>query len=735
MIAKNKEAFGTKIRTIFIIFMVLILCAMGALIGVLFVTLENNLTTERTAHLVEIVDKSSDVIDEVIQTSYSYAKIIGHVFEVDTTPSSNVYDVLDLADLLVDAENSCIVAVDDFGNYFTSSNTSGRVEFEYYDSKTEDELLYVGNLKLDGNKETECMIFRLKLSTPVTITKDGTTPITITHCALARKIDYIVQKMTQDMDTSSNTFLVDITNGTMIYRNLGYGLLIKGWNFYNKLYSNELEYIHDDKPEDFENNIRNKKTQALEVEINGEDYYIATSNVGDTDIAYSVIIKTTEYSGNLSAYEQTLLYYLIGIILLVAIAVIGCVIFAIQIANHKKMLVKEQKANQFLSEAADSAKKASTAKSEFLSHMSHDIRTPINGIMGMTDIALKVDNNPEKTVECLNKIDGASKHLLSLINDVLDMSRIESGKTTIAHKPFELKTTIDNCLSIIRGQIGNRDLYVEFNDNGVEVPHLYGDELHLRQVFINILGNSVKFTQDGGKIIFTLTELVKKDDTVKYQFDIEDTGIGMSEEFLKTIWDAFSQEDDGSRTQYKGTGLGMAITKQFVDMMGGDISVTSVKGEGSKFTIKMSFDINNEYVDFKEIDVQSLNLEGIRVLLVEDNELNIEIAKTLLEENGLIVDVAENGKIALDKFAAADVGEYDAIFMDVMMPEMNGLEATRRIRALSKTDAQTIPIIAMTANAYDDDIKKTLESGMNEHISKPIEIKMVLATLARLLKK
>jgi CheY-like chemotaxis protein len=261
-------------------------------------------------------------------------------------------------------------------------------------------------------------------------------------------------------------------------------------------------------------------------------------------------------------------------------------------------------------------------------------------------------------------------------------------------------------------------------------PYLYGDELHLRNVFINILGNAVKFTPDGGRITFRAKELSCENNRATYRFECEDTGIGISEEFQKKIFEEFSQDVDSGRTTYKGTGLGMAISKQYVDLMGGQISVKSKVGEGSLFIVELTFDVSEEVEEKPVFDIPG-NLEGMKVLLVEDNELNMEIAKDILSDEDIQITEAENGKIAVDKFTASEPGSFDAILMDIMMPEMNGYDATRAIRASDHPEAKTIPIIAMTANTYREDVEKSMAAGMNAHIGKPIDIDVLLSTLGQ----
>ena len=400
---------------------------------------------------------------------------------------------------------------------------------------------------------------------------------------------------------------------------------------------------------------------------------------------------------------------------------------------------REIKAQKELREAKEKAEQANATKSEFLARMSHDIRTPINGVIGMAELATKNIFHPYKVEQCLQKIMTAAFHLNMLVNDILDMSHIESKKLEIAHKPMNILALADGCLSIIEGQLVNRNLKIitEFDD--FKHPFLLGDELHLRQALVNILGNAVKFTPDGGKITFRINELASGYKTITYRIEVEDTGIGMKPEFLNHIWETFSQEDCGARSEYKGAGLGMPIAKSLVELMGGTISVTSKLNEGSTFTIDIPFAIDDRTENVRNSEMNEVEngetLLGSHILLVEDNETNRQGAKELLEADGAIVTTAENGKIAVKLFSESKPNYYDAILMDIMMPVMNGIDATKEIRSLKRSDALLIPIIALTANAFEEDVRKSLAAGMNEHLTKPIEIARVIKTLIKCMRQ
>ena len=393
-----------------------------------------------------------------------------------------------------------------------------------------------------------------------------------------------------------------------------------------------------------------------------------------------------------------------------------------------------EKSHAKIQEALEKAEAASSAKSVFLANMSHDIRTPINGIMGMVTLARKEEMN-ETVANYINKIDIASNHLLSLVNDVLDMSRIESGKVVISNDATDISIVVDNCYSIVKGQVEEKGINF-INKISVEHSRVFVDVLHLRQVLINILGNAVKFTPDGGTVEFNTVETGYADGKVQIMFIIKDTGIGMSKEFIGRIFEPFSQENNGSRANYKGTGLGMSISNQLIELMDGEIVIESVEGQGSTFTVKLSLEADNSEKPLYEKKKESLsgnNLDGLKILLAEDNELNMEIAVALLEDAGAIVKTAEDGKIAYEMFVNSEKGTYDVILMDIMMPNMNGYEATKAIRASRHAEAAQIPIVAMTANAFDEDKIKAMEAGFNAHTSKPIDFPVLVSEIKRLL--
>ena len=444
-----------------------------------------------------------------------------------------------------------------------------------------------------------------------------------------------------------------------------------------------------------------------------------------------VVALTNKYI-NLGQQEFSLVRLTYQYPLFVALIVL-CVI----ITNVCVVLSMRARRFRDLTEAAlHRAEEASVAKTEFLSNMSHDIRTPINGIMGMLDIAEENFDDQARVRDCLTKMRGAASHLLSLINDVLDMSKIESGSMKLLNNPFDLRVLLQACCDIVEGQITERNLTFTKQIGPFWHPYLVGSELHVRQVLINILSNAVKYTPDGGTIRFCAKETLYEEGLVHLRIEITDNGIGMSEEFLQHIFEPFTQEQRSSRTHYKGTGLGMAITKKLVDQMHGSLDVESEPGKGSTFIVRLSLPVDPtphpvaEQQPAKQEDKPTL--AGLHLLLAEDNELNSEIAVTLLEAEGAKVTAVTNGREAVDAMQHAAPHTYDAVLMDVMMPEMNGLEATRCIRAFEGVGPdEGTPIIAMTANVFADDVRACLESGMNSHVGKPLDMRILMREILK----
>ena len=384
--------------------------------------------------------------------------------------------------------------------------------------------------------------------------------------------------------------------------------------------------------------------------------------------------------------------------------------------------------------ALESEKKANQSKSDFLSRMSHDMRTPLNGIIGLMDICMKHPEDRTLVDSSRLKARVAADHLLSLINDTLELSKLESEEAKLAKEDFYLPELIHEVETIAQMRADEECITIRFMDDPYSIPYpnLIGSSLHVKQIFLNLITNSIKYNRKNGSVDCYLKEEKESEERVLVDVTIKDTGIGMSEDFLKNIFQPFVQADQGARSQYKGTGLGMAIVKELLERMGGTIQIDSVENQGTTIHVVIPFEIAEESAAVQEMsELPKENLSGLRILLVEDNELNREIAAFLLKDEGISVTEAEDGQQAVECFLKMPEGYYDAVLMDIMMPVMDGYQATRAIRGSGKKDAEMIPIIAMTANAFAEDKRKTMEAGMDAHLSKPINVPELMDTIRK----
>lgn len=423
------------------------------------------------------------------------------------------------------------------------------------------------------------------------------------------------------------------------------------------------------------------------------------------------------------------------LIIFTAMSIVFFMYYRLTKSNTKQL----EKANAEAVKARKEAEQANMAKSSFLSSVSHDIRTPMNAVIGMTEIALKNLDDTNRTKECLDNIKISGLHLLNLINDVLDMSKIESGKMVLNETPISLHNAMDSIAGIIQPQTKEKNLSFHISVQEILSEWVYCDSVRLNQILLNLLSNAVKFTPEKGKISIYLNQEAspKGDKYIRTHFLVTDTGIGMSHEFQKKIWDAFTREETKKTQNIMGTGLGMSITKRITDIMGGSIELDSKPGEGSSFhitldlkkaeeSIKKQFEYNS-FEDYREC------LKGKRILLAEDIDINWEIVNEILSETGLILERVSDGKECIEKFENSYIGYYDAILMDIRMPVMNGYDSAKAIRALKRSDSN-LPIIAMTADAFSDDILRCIKSGMNDHIAKPVYIEECISKLYKHLK-
>ncbi|MBQ0101906.1 MAG: response regulator [Firmicutes bacterium] len=411
--------------------------------------------------------------------------------------------------------------------------------------------------------------------------------------------------------------------------------------------------------------------------------------------------------------------------------------FIMAIRNIEAEAREQIRMQTALKDALALARSASEAKTKFLFNMSHDIRTPMNAIMGYTAMAKKHIDTPEKVIDCLGKIEIAGNNLLMLINQVLEMSRIETGKAVVSENEIDLIERSNVLMAVLSATADLKGITAVFEAGEIADRYVYTDESRVNQILTNIIGNAIKYTPEGGKVTFSLCQVpYSASKRGLYRFTVADTGIGMSEEFLPHVFEEFSRETSSTVSGIQGTGLGMPIVKKTVDLLGGEIKIKSKLGSGTTVTIEIPMKLSERSPEEKsEGEGETVRLDGHRILLVEDNMMNREIAEEILSDVGVIVETAEDGDVAVEKVKNSRPGWYDAVLMDVQMPRMNGYEATRAIRVLENKALASVPIIAMTANAFEEDRRNAIEAGMNEHISKPIDIQKLILSLSRIMKQ
>ena len=491
-----------------------------------------------------------------------------------------------------------------------------------------------------------------------------------------------------------------------------------------------------------ENCVQNGKNIMFYHDIRGKSAlnYMWTVNGGTIYLIGYVPVEAIQQEGR--SVNQSII--IVVVVMLVAFF-LCCILYYFNHRQQRKIM-REREAerelhNKQLAEALHAAQLASNSKTTFLSNMSHDIRTPMNAVLGFTTLLAKDAENPDKVREYTKKIMASGQHLLGLINDILEVSKIESGKLVLTEEEFALADLISSIDAIIRPMAGEKDqeFHVEITD--IEHEYFIGDETRINQILINLLSNAVKYTQKGGNIWLRIIGLKQHSGQFeRIRIEVEDDGYGMTQEYLKTIFDVFTRAENSTTNKVQGTGLGMAITKNIVELMGGTIEVFSEVDKGSLFRVEVELGISESRAEEQgkgkspEAEEEG-SLQGLNFLAAEDNEINAEILSEILASEGASCEILENGRLVLERFMESEKGEFDAILMDVQMPVMNGYEATRAIRQLPREDADTIPIIAMTANAFVEDEKEALKAGMNVHLAKPIDVGMLKKVINRYIKR
>ena len=573
---------------------------------------------------------------------------------------------------------------------------------------------------------------------------DSERGLRFTHMVLLKEISTIRKYYTtESYGGHAATYIIN-GNGTLAYYDADNEDILGVRNVFKAL--REGTYVGSKDFATMRQQLNNYGIATASVLLKDNEYYYCLAKMAEYDMTIMLLIPA-EY---VAVSTMTMLQSALRIQVVFTVLLLGLVLLAlisiVRAERSSKMIKIEKETNQKLNKlrvAAEDALKvaesASKAKSTFLSNMSHDIRTPMNAIIGFATLALDDIRDGKKVEDYLSKILSSSKHLLGLINDILDMSRIESGKVVLEEQETDLVTTLQELQSIMEGQAKERKLKLHVDYSNLRDRHVYCDKTRLNQVMFNLLANAVKFTSEGGSIWLTMSQLeptCEVEDRAIYEIRVKDTGIGMDKAFIKHIFEPFERERTSTVSKIQGTGLGMAITKNIVDMMGGTIEVESQKGVGTEFIIRLELRLQAEAGAANEEGAkQHSHAEGVaefagkRLLLAEDNELNREIACMLLSKYGFVIDTAENGQEAVDLVAASAPDYYDLVLMDIQMPVMDGHEATRRIRNLEDKELAKVPVVAMTANAFDEDRKAAKECGMNGFISKPINMQEVVQAL------
>lgn len=706
-----------------------------------FVKLLNNVKyeiyTERSYHLSETTNVISEKVDLVFQNNWdTLLHVEALVNQNQVNDETSIWTSLNEISKNIYNSSYTIAFIDDQRQTYRSDKN----EIYIWPSSATDELLNddqrqicLLNETVDGATSNEWCVFIYKLNNNIPYYTYNSNS-NLTHLALFFDINDFSSNFYSNAYNGHNQTLLLRADGSRVY----YDDLSNKFNEFNvlKLLQDSANYQFGGSYEQMIDTLNKNQLGSNEIIYDGETYFIAYTMIMDKWIYLSIVpdqYVSVNSKGLVSSISQS--YFLFGAILIFIFLIIFFLVFYAINRNSKLKLkeetnIKLQNANLAIQQSERKAIEANKAKSEFLSNMSHDIRTPINGIIGTLNVAKLHYNDLNHMHKCFDNIQVASLHLNTLINDILDMSRAESGKVTLANESFDIIDLLESCTAMKQGQIDSQNLHYTLDYSKITKRYLIGSPLHIRQIVLNILDNAIKYTPSNGHISMVGLEDINGD-AVSLKIIITDDGIGMSEEFQKKIFEPFTRADATNNSKMRGTGLGMAIVKKLITLMNGEITLKSELNKGSEFSISFPLKIDSDYLSNNNNNNAFDDISGMKILLAEDNDLNREIAKTLLIDAGVLVTEAKDGKEAYDLFITSQDGCYDAILMDVMMPNMNGIEATKAIRASNQKDSLTIPIIAMTANAFYEDVKMTKEAGMNEHLSKPIDFNLVKHTLAK----
>ena len=706
--------------------MVILLCMSGFLC---FFTnyIDKILYDERLGQMSEVTKQLFSGLNDAVGNNWERAGIQKNTLQAASLGTINdLYDFMEKQEVIseMQANDMSLIAVDSTGKYYKSDGPHGLMrEIKYLESAPR-QVNYVSNTMTSSESS---MVYLYELDTPVTVQDDNQKDITIIYYGTMQNMKRLNKYFNCSAYNNENSVYVLDEDGMKLF-NSSTVELVHGYNIYSVL--KQMKYYHN---QDFNKTLKQLEETGSAYSsavLDGVEYYYAIANLDYAEWTILFMVPASCVAVNTVRLTKTVMIIVLGFATIMVIVLVAVVSTMIHI-QQKKVLDLERENNHKLAEALDMAREANRSKSTFLANMSHDIRTPMNAIIGITALIEHDVDNAAKVKEYAKKIEVSSQHLLGLINDVLDMSKIESGKTTLNFVDFSISEMLRRIEILFRPQTDAKNQTLLITKEHIHHEWLNGDSVRLMQVFNNLMSNAIKYTKEGGKIQFFAEECQTNSSVyAKFRFIVKDNGIGMSEEFQDKIFDSFTREENSVINKIQGTGLGMAISKNLIQAMGGTIEVKSEKGKGSCFEVIVDFKIaeNKEVYQPEQIEDEKQDetiLNGMCFLCAEDNELNAEILKELLDIEGAKCQICENGEKVVEAFEKSQPGEYDMILMDIQMPVMNGYEATKAIRNSKHPMAKTIPIIAMTANAFSEDIQKSFSAGMNAHVSKPVEMKVL----------
>ena len=714
--------------------------------------IQNLVYHERLNQMEEVTHQMFRSLEDVIDTHWSEVNVqCNYLYCTPLKTDTEFYRYLKkLSELSNYHERQIeLIAVDSAGHYYTENGRMGLLRGMKYLESAPQRVSYVSNsLTVDDSR----MVFLEQLSTPITL-QSGEKEITLRYFGISQSMTQLNDYFRCDAYENNNSVYVLDNKGFKLF-NANDTELLKGHNVYTVL--SQMSYLHGSSFAEAKEQLARTGSCYSNAVLDGTEYFYALRQMKNAQWTLAFLVPAEYVAVNTQKLVNIVMGIIIGFAVVLSITAISVGWFFLREKQQRELRVEKEanlrleqyniqltkandemrKAQVIAADALQTAERASKAKTDFLSNMSHDIRTPMNAIIGITILMKNELHQPEKLAEHLGKLESSGQLLLGIINDILDMSRIESGKTTLNVEKMNLPKQISQLDSIIRQQAGQRSQTFTVESH-LQHENVLADPNRLKQVLMNILSNAVKYTPTGGHIRLELDELPRNEHYARYRFVVQDDGIGMSEDYQKTLFEPFTREEKSGTNKVQGTGLGMAITKSVVDLMGGSISVESATDKGTRFEVVLEFPIDTEADTVQEAQMLpeegeiASPLSGMKFLCAEDNAINAEILQMLLEASGASCTICSNGQEIVDTFAGVKPGDYDIILMDVQMPIMDGLEATRRIRSGENPLGKTIPILAMTANAFLEDMQKSKEAGMDEHLSKPVDIRALEQTVKR----